>query len=106
MERLKMKQNKYHNKKIKIFDKKFDSVKEFKRYNELKLLEKVNKIKELELEKTFELQPTFKKNGETHRSIKYIADFYYFDIDQNKYIVEDVKAFDKKTQKYLLITNE
>jgi hypothetical protein len=93
--------NKYKNKKIKTFDKKFDSIKEFQRYNELKLLEKTGYIKELECQKVFELQPTFKKNNETFRSIKYIADFYYFDVNTQKYIVEDVKAFDKKTQKYL-----
>jgi hypothetical protein len=95
------KQSKYHNKKIIIDDKKFDSYKEGNRYNELKLLKKINKIKDLELQKTFELQPTFKKNGETFRSIKYIADFYYFDLDKQKFVVEDVKAFSKKEKKFL-----
>lgn len=85
---------KYGNKKTIIDGIKFDSKKEAKRYNELKLLEKAHIIKELELQKKFELQPKFINNSNEHiRAIYYIADFYYYDNEQNKYIVEDVKGY-------------
>lgn len=84
---------KYGNKKVIIDGIQFDSKKEGKRYLELKLLLKAKKIKDLELQPKFELQPMFKKNGKTYRKINYIADFKYFDIEDNKIIVEDVKRF-------------
>lgn len=85
--------SKYHNKKIIYNGIKFDSIKEKDRYIMLKWLEKDGRIKELELQKPFELQETFKKNGKTYRSIKYIADFYYYDVIDEKYIVEDTKGY-------------
>lgn len=84
--------NKYHNKKVVYHGIKFDSKKEAQRYVELKWLEKTNQIKELELQKKFELQPSYKKNGKTIRSINYYADFYYYDIIKGEYIVEDTKG--------------
>lgn len=97
------KQNKYKNKKI-IYDGiTFDSIKEKNRYIELKILEKSGLIKDLELQKVFELQPSFKKNDKTYRKIIYKSDFYYFDNEKGKYIVEDVKASEKfKTEVYKL----
>lgn len=94
-------QNKYKNKLI-IYDNiKFQSIKEKNRYIELKWLEKANIIKELELQKKFELQPKYtNSNGEHIRAITYIADFYYFDNEKQKYIVEDTKGF--KTEIYKL----
>lgn len=85
--------SKYHNKKVIYNGIKFDSKLEKDRYITLKWLEKNGKIKDLQLQKAFELQPTFKKNGTTYRSIKYIADFYYYDTEKNKYIVEDTKGY-------------
>ena len=90
--------SKYGSKKVIIDGIEFDSKKEGKRYLELKLLEKANEIRDLELQKVFELQPTFKKNGKTYRKITYKADFCYFSIKENKYICEDVKGF--KTEVY------
>lgn len=97
------KQSKYKNKKI-IYDGiTFDSIKEKNRYIELKILEKSGLIKDLELQKVFELQPSFKKNDKTYRKITYKSDFYYFDNENGKYIVEDVKASEKfKTEVYKL----
>ncbi len=92
--------SKYHSQKVIINGIKFDSKKEGNRYIELKLLERAGEIKGLELQKSFELQPTFKKNGKTYRKIVYIADFCYLDIKRGKYIVEDVKGF--KTKEYAL----
>lgn len=86
------KQNKYHAKKTTIDGITFDSLKESRRYTYLKMLLKAHEIKDLELQKKFLLQEAFTKNGKRYRKIEYIADFYYFDIKANKYIVEDVKG--------------
>ena len=85
------KQNKYRNKKVVIDGIKFDSKKEAIRYQELKLMEDTDYIKDLELQKKFELIPKYEINGRKVRAMNYICDFYYFDILNNKYVVEDVK---------------
>lgn len=92
----KTKQPKYNNKKIIFNDLKFDSKKEANRYYELKLLEKNNIIKDLELQKKFVIQEKIKTNQGILREINYVADFYYFDIDLNKYVIEDVKGIETK----------
>lgn len=93
--------NKYKNKKVTTNGIIFDSVREYKRYKELKLLERANIIKELELQKKFILQSSYiNAEGKRVREISYIADFYYYDIPKNKYIVEDTKGF--RTEIYKL----
>ena len=94
------KTSKYKNKKVVYDGIKFDSQKEKNHYIGLKMLLKAGIIKDLELQKTFELQPSFKKNGKTYRKITYKADFCYFNNKVDKYIVEDVKGF--KTEVYKL----
>lgn len=91
---------KYHSKKTIVDGIEFDSKKEAARYQELKLLERAGKISDLELQQEYELIPKFKKNNKTYRKTIYRADFSYFDIEANKYIVEDVKGF--KTDVYKL----
>ena len=98
--RLDAKENKYHNKKVEYDGHKFDSNKEKNHYILLKQLEKLGLISDLKLQVKFELQPSFKYNGETIRKITYIADFVYYDLKENKIIVVDVKGF--KTKDYLL----
>lgn len=93
-------ESKYKSKKVVIDGITFDSKKEANRYKELKILKSAGVIECLELQKIFELQPSFKKNGKTYRKITYKADFYYFDNEKGKYIVEDVKGF--KTEVYKL----
>ena len=100
MNRVFTNKTKYHNKKTTINGITFDSKLEAKRYNELKLLEKANLIRDLILQPSFELQPTFKKNGETIRAITYKADFQYYDIKKERIIVEDTKGM--KTKDYIL----
>lgn len=95
-----MRYNKYSNKKMEIDGIKFDSKREALRYQQLKMLQKQGLIKELELQKEFELQPKFRKNGKAYRNITYRADFYYFDNELGKYIVEDTKGF--RTEVYKL----
>lgn len=94
----KQKQSKYKNKKVVINGIKFDSKKEANRYLELKLMEDTDYIKDLELQKKFELIPKYEINGRKVRAMNYICDFYYFDILNNRYVVEDVKGM--KTQLY------
>lgn len=84
--------NKYHNKKIVYDGIIFDSIKEKNRYMILKLYEKSGVIKELELQKSFELLPKFTINGKNIRAIKYVCDFYYYDNNRKRYVVEDVKG--------------
>lgn len=91
---------KYKSKKTIVDDIQFDSRLEAKRYTELKLLQKSGKIKELQLQPSFELIPSFKKNGKTFRKSTYKADFQYIDTETGKTIVEDVKGF--KTELYKL----
>lgn len=92
---------KYFNKRTMIDNIAFSSKKEASRYLELKILLQKNYICDLKLQQKFELQPKFVKNGKKYQSINYVADFTYFDVTKHKYIVEDVKAFCKKKQKFL-----
>lgn len=92
--------NKYHNTKVIYNGIKFDSKKEMQRYKELVLLKNEGIISSLELQKKFELQPSYKRNGKTIRSISYIADFYYYDNVKRQYVVEDTKGV--KTEVYKL----
>lgn len=82
--------NKYKNRKIVVDNIKFDSTLEANRYQELKLLQRAKQISNLRLQVPFLLQEGFKKNGKTHREIKYIADFVYEENGQT--IVEDTKG--------------
>lgn len=82
---------KYNNRKTTVDNIKFDSKLESERYKKLKLLLKAKEISDLEMQPKFELQPSFRKNGKTHRSITYIADFKYKD-KKGKTIVEDCKG--------------
>jgi len=83
--------NKYRNTKIIIDGIEFDSKKEGLRYKELKLLERAGLIKELKMQTSFELQPSFKKNGKTIRAITYKSDFDYYTKD-GRHVLEDVKS--------------
>ena len=84
--------NKYRNTKIMIDGIEFDSKKEGYRYKELKLLQRAGLITNLKMQTSFELQPSFKRNGKTIRAIKYVADFDYITVKDKKHVVEDVKS--------------
>ena len=81
---------KYNNKKTIVDGIKFDSKKEASRYQELRLLQRSSVITSLILQPSFVLQEKFRKNGKAIRSIKYIADFSYY--EDGKRIIEDVKG--------------
>ena len=59
----------------------------------LELLESTDYICNLELQKKFLLQEGYTNaKGKKRRPIYYIADFYYYDYIDNKWVVEDVKG--------------
>lgn len=104
---------KYHNRKITVDGKTFDSRKEYRRYNELILLERAGKISNLETQKEFvlipaqyEFYPRYGKRGDRiqdgqrclERPCVYKADFVYE--ENGKTIVEDTKGF--KTKDYII----
>ena len=95
-------ESKFHAKKIEWNGEKFDSKKEFTRYQELLLLQRAGKISNLERQVKIPLLPSQKdeKGKVIERAVTYIADFVYFDTEQNKTIVEDTKGF--KTPEYIL----
>lgn len=83
---------KYHNTKTVADGIKFDSKLEAERYAQLKILERVGVIRALELQPSFELLPSFRKNGKTWRKTVYKADFRYILADGDRIIIEDVKG--------------
>lgn len=88
--------SKYKNVKTECDGFKFDSTKEKNRYLYLKELINRGLISNLQRQVRFDLIPT----NNLHRGVYYVADFTY--IKDNELIIEDVKPFDKKRQKYLL----
>lgn len=93
-----MTKSKFNNNKIIIDEIKFDSKKEAQRYLVLKEMLEQDLIKDLALQPKFILQDKFKHNGKTHRKIEYVADFSYTRVEDDKYIIEDVKGF--KTREF------
>lgn len=83
---------KYHNTKTVADGIKFDSKLEAERYAQLKILERAGVIRALELQPSFELLPSFRKNGKTWRKTVYKADFRYILADDDRIIIEDVKG--------------
>lgn len=78
----------------------FDSKKEYARYNELLFLNKQNIISNLSCQHELLIQEGFLYQDEKVQKITYRADFaYHFN---GKFVVEDVKPFDVKTQTYRL----
>lgn len=83
---------KYHNTKTVADGIKFDSKLEAERYAQLKILERVGVIRALELQPSFELLPSFRKNGKTWHKTVYKADFRYILCEDDRIIIEDVKG--------------
>lgn len=83
---------KYHNTKTVADGIKFDSKLEAERYAQLKILERAGVIRALELQPSFDLLPSFRKNGKTWRKTVYKADFRYILAKDNRIIIEDVKG--------------
>lgn len=92
---------KYHNSKITVDGRRFDSKKEARRYQELKFLERANMISDLQCQVKFVLIPS-QRDPNTKRVIErecaYIADFVY--TQNGEKVVEDTKGF--KTKDYII----
>lgn len=78
----------------------FDSKKEYERYLELLLLQKGKEISELKRQVKWMISDSCVYDGKIIKEVAYKADFQY--MRDGKLVVEDVKPFDKKTQKYRL----
>lgn len=92
--------SKYGNIRFQMDGFSFDSKAEARRYAELKILLRQNKIRDLELQKEYELVPAYRDaiTGKMIRPVYYKADFVYYDIENEKTVIEDVKGY--KTDAY------
>ena len=97
--------NKYKNKKVEVDGIKFDSKHEAEYYLYLKRLKEEGKIKDFGLQQRFELQPSFKKYGKTHRAITYTADFTVIDNKDNVHVIDckGVETVEFKIKKKLFL---
>lgn len=86
--KLTKKGNKYGAKKTLVGDLMFDSKGEANRYQELTLLQKAGKIKNLERQVRI---PCMINNIKV---FTYVADFLYFDLEEEKNIIEDFKGME------------
>lgn len=91
--------SKYKNKKVVVDGVKFDSKHEAEYYLYLKRLKEEGKIKDFGLQHKFELQPSFKKYGKTHRAITYTVDFAIY---HNNGYVEYVDVKGMETQQGIM----
>ena len=96
--------SKYHNKPVTVDNIRFASHHEAQRYKELCLLQKAGKIENLRLQVPYELIPAQYgmvdgKKKCIERSVKYIADFVYYDTEAEQWIVEDAKGVRTDTYK-------
>ena len=108
---MRISRNKYRNMKFTLDGEHFDSLKEFRRWQELKLLEKAGEITELRRQVPYEILPDQRepdkigprggrKPGRViEREAVYIADFVYKDAEGRE-VVEDCKGM--RTRDYLL----
>jgi len=85
------KNSKFGNKIVRVDGMKFDSEFEYQRWKELNNMQRAKEIKNLRRQVRFELQPSYKKNEKNIKSINYVADFVYYDLNKKKFIVEDTK---------------
>jgi hypothetical protein len=83
---------KYNNKKTKIDGHTFDSKRESERYKVLKDWQKKGEIKDLKLQPRFPILETFDFRDKKMVGVVYIADFLYYDVRKEVYVVEDVKG--------------
>jgi hypothetical protein len=90
----KTKSGKYGNKKVIVDDITFDSIKESEYYLKLKLLKKAGEVIDFFCQKKFPITI----NG--FHIANYFLDFEVWNKDGSKEYV-DVKAYDKKTKKYI-----
>ena len=81
---------KYRNRKVIASEGKFDSQKEYARWQELKLQEKTGYIKGLQRQVVYDLADSVILYGRHKPKLRFIADFVY--IKNGMLVVEDVKS--------------
>jgi len=82
--------SKYKSKKVIMYGRKFDSLREAARAGTLILEEKAGIIKDLKFQVVYELAPSVIINGRKKPALRYISDFEY--IRNGELVVEDVKG--------------
>ncbi len=89
-----MARNKYGARKTVVDGLKFDSMREAKRWLALRQDERGGEISQLERQVTFVLAPGVKIQGEKRArpSLRFVADFRYYDIVAGNFVVEDAKG--------------
>lgn len=91
--------NKYHAQKTEVGGITFDSKKESKVWEKLQEMARIGVITGLERQKRFELVP--KQADE--RSVVYVADYVYFEVEAQRWVVADCKsAMTKKLPAYII----
>lgn len=96
-------QNKYGAKKTEcLHGHTHDSKKEAERCNELHLLQRAGEIHSLEVQKAFLLieKQKYSKPMKSEQKAEYKADFYYFDNQMQRWVIEDSKGH--RTKDYVL----
>lgn len=103
--------SKYGAEKQVIDGERFDSRKEARRYKELLMMQKADKISGLQRQVRYLIVPEHREPDTTgpkggvkrgkviERARYYVADFVYFDKQQNQTVVEDCKGFRTDTYK-------
>lgn len=79
-----------------------DSKKEAERCNELHFLQRANQICSLEIQKVFPIlgSEKYDKPMKNEQKVDYKADFYYYDLHLQKWVIEDSKGH--RTKDYIL----
>ena len=91
--------NKYNARKTVINGVHFDSLKESRVYQSLLNLQNKGIITHLERQKRFEIIPKTK----TERAAYYVADYVFYEVETNKWVVADCKSpITKKLPAYVL----
>lgn len=95
---------KYKNIEVILDGHKFDSQKEAARYVDLKRQQQAGLITDLQLQPSFELIPKQRReDGKAEQNCVYKADFKYYDVGTNRWVIEDVKsAITRKLPAYVM----
>lgn len=92
---------KYKNLKVTLDGHEFDSKREAARYVDLKQQQRQGKITDLVLQPSFELIPKQRReDGKAERNCVYIADFKYYDVGTDRWVIEDAKGM--RTRDYIV----
>lgn len=83
---------------------KYDSLKEYRRYQDLLLLQKAGQISELRRQVKFVIQEKFQYRDEKIAEIAYVADHVY--MRNGEQVVEDVKGVDPKNGNVITSTKD